>query len=371
MRGAWAEVDLGAFRHNVREQRRAIGDKVRLCAVVKANAYQHGAIPIATEAVRAGADYLAVATVSEGVELRRAGIVAPILLLGPSQPCEADEVAHFALTQATFTREQVDALSAAATRQGVAVKAHLAIDTGMSRIGVRPEDAADMAAAIAKAPGVELEGAFTHFATADQADQTFTREQYGRFTRALAAIKARGINVPIRHAANAPASLLVPECHLDMIRSGIVLMGVYPSRDVDYGVDLRPVLTLKARLSYVKDIRPGDTVSYGRTFTATKPMRIATLPIGYADGYSRRYSNRAKVELRGRLAPVVGRVCMDQCMIDVTDVPGAAVGDVATLYGAGQISLADVAYNWLDSIPHELFCLLNARVPRVYIDTGE
>lgn len=365
-RGAWAEIDLKAIAHNIREIKRCIRGGAKFCAVVKADAYGHGAVAVARLAVEQGADYLAVAVLSEAVQLRKAGFTTPILLLGATQYEEADAVVGYQVTQAVFTREAAEALSAAAQRQGKTAKVHLAVDTGMGRIGVRPEAAGEMAAQIAALPGIELEGMFSHFALSDARDKTYAYEQFARFQQAIAGIEARGIQIPIKHIANSAAIFEMSDTHLDMVRAGVILYGLWPSDEVAHVVDLHPAMRVCARITYVKEVHPGETVSYGRTFTAAREMRLATLPIGYADGYTRLYAGKASVELQGRRAPIVGRICMDQCMADVTDIPAAAAGDPVTIFGSSTLP-ADEAAGWLGTINYEVVCMIAPRVPRVYI----
>ncbi|MBQ1918122.1 MAG: alanine racemase [Schwartzia sp.] len=366
-RGAWAEINLSALRHNISAIKSRVADGAKFCAVVKADAYGHGAIAVAREAVAQGADYLAVAVLSEAVKLREAGFTTPILILGPTQPQEADVVVRYRITQAVFTVEQAAALAAAALRQHTHAKVHLAVDTGMGRIGVRPGNAGAVAAAIAGLPGIWLEGMFSHFASADSKDKMYAAEQFRRFQEAVAAVEARGIKLELRHIANSAAILEMPETHLDMVRAGIILYGLWPSDEVEHVIDLRPVMKVKARLSCVKDYHPGETVSYGRTFMAAREMRVGTLPVGYADGYTRLYAGKAVVEIKGQRVPVVGRICMDQCMVDVTDVNGARVGDEAVLFGSPTLT-ADEAAGWLGTINYEVVCMISPRVPRVYVE---
>ncbi len=366
-RGVWAEISLSALRQNLKTIRSHIAGGAKLCAVVKADAYGHGAVAVAREAVRQGADYLAVAVLSEAIALREAGFTTPILLLGPAQPAEADQIVHYGVTMAAFTAEQGQALSAAARRQDRTARVHLAVDTGMGRIGVRPDDAGEMAASLAGLPGLEVEGVFSHFALADARDKSYAQEQFRRFQAAVASMEGRGVHPAIRHIANSAAILEMPETHLDMVRAGIILYGMAPSEEVGPGYGLSPLLKLKARTTYVKDLHPGEAVSYGCTFRAERETRLATLPIGYADGYTRLYAGKAEVEIRGRRVPVVGRICMDQCMVDVTDVPGAAVGDEVTLFGSPGLSI-DEAAAWLGTINYEITCMISPRVPRVYLD---
>lgn len=366
-RGAWAEINLSALRHNISAIKSRVADGAKFCAVVKADAYGHGAVAVAREAVAQGADYLAVAVLSEAVKLREAGFTTPILILGPTQPQEADVVVRYRITQAVFTVEQAAALAAAALRQHTHAKVHLAVDTGMGRIGVRPGNAGAVAAAIAGLPGIWLEGMFSHFASADSKDKMYAAEQFRRFQEAVAAVEARGIKLELRHIANSAAILEMPETHLDMVRAGIILYGLWPSDEVEHVIDLRPVMKVKARLSCVKDYHPGETVSYGRTFMAAREMRVGTLPVGYADGYIRLYAGKAVVEIKGQRVPVVGRICMDQCMVDVTDVNGARVGDEAVLFGSSTLT-ADEAAGWLGTINYEVVCMISPRVPRVYVE---
>ncbi|MBQ5413384.1 MAG: alanine racemase, partial [Schwartzia sp.] len=366
-RGAWAEINLSALRHNISAIKSRVADGAKFCAVVKADAYGHGAVAVAREAVAQGADYLAVAVLSEAVKLREAGFTTPILILGPTQPQEADVVVRYRITQAVFTVEQAAALAAAALRQHTHAKVHLAVDTGMGRIGVRPGNAGAVAAAIAGLPGIWLEGMFSHFASADSKDKMYAAEQFRRFQEAVAAVEARGIKLELRHIANSAAILEMPETHLDMVRAGIILYGLWPSDEVEHVIDLRPVMKVKARLSCVKDYHPGETVSYGRTFMAAREMRVGTLPVGYADGYTRLYAGKAVVEIKGQRVPVVGRICMDQCMVDVTDVNGARVGDEAVLFGSPTLT-ADEAAGWLGTINYEVVCMISPRVPRVYVE---
>ena len=366
-RGAWAEINLSALRHNISAIKSRVAEGAKFCAVVKADAYGHGAVAVAREAVAQGADYLAVAVLSEAVKLREAGFTTPILILGPTQPQEADVVVRYRITQAVFTVEQAAALAAAALRQHTHAKVHLAVDTGMGRIGVRPGNAGAVAAAIAGLPGIWLEGMFSHFASADSKDKMYAAEQFRRFQEAVAAVEARGIKLELRHIANSAAILEMPETHLDMVRAGIILYGLWPSDEVEHVIDLRPVMKVKARLSCVKDYHPGETVSYGRTFMAAREMRVGTLPVGYADGYTRLYAGKAVVEIKGQRVPVVGRICMDQCMVDVTDVNGARVGDEAVLFGSPTLT-ADEAAGWLGTINYEVVCMISPRVPRVYVE---
>ena len=364
-RDARAEINLGAIRHNITEIRRHIQAAAKLCVVVKANAYGHGAVEVSKVAASCGADVLAVATVDEGLELRRAGFTLPILILGLI-PTAAVEVA--VKNKLTMTVSDVDfakKISAAAVKLNDVAKIHLAIETGMGRIGVYPSDAVEVAAQISKLPNVELEGLFTHFADADISDKTFTLNQLETFKNVCEKIRQRGIDIKICHAAESAAILEIPAAHLDMVRAGIITYGFYPSTEVKRTIELLPVMKLVARVVYVKKVAKGTPIGYGREFIAARDSIIATLPIGYADGYISAYKN-FHVEINGKLAPIAGRVCMDQFMVDVTDIEGVEVGDEAILFG-GDLITGDDAAKHLHTINYEVTCLISNRVPRIYV----
>ena len=353
---------MGAIAHNYREIR---SRSAKLCAVVKADAYGHGAAAVARVALDEGADYLAVATLSEALELRAAGFTTPLLILGLVEPESAREVVDGDITQTVCRMDLVEALSKEAVRQGKTVKVHLTIETGMGRIGVHPKDAAETAKKIVAFPNVELEGVFSHFALADIPDKTFTRNQVKLFQEACDAIEAAGIKIPIKHIAESAAILEIPDVHFDMVRAGIIQYGLWPSDEVTRPIDLRQCMKFCARIVYVKTIQPGESVGYGRKFIAERETRIATLPVGYADGYIRAYAG-GTVEVCGKRAPIAGRVCMDQFMIDITDIPEAKMGDVCTLFGSETLPTDEVA-GWANTINYEVVCLVSKRVPRVYV----
>ena len=364
-RWAWAEIDLDAVEHNIREIRGLVGGTVRVCAVVKANAYGHGAVPVARRALEAGANWLAVATLSEAQELRAAGFTEPILVLGLVPPEAAREIVEGDIRPAICDMPLARALSKEAMRLGRKAKVHLKVETGMGRIGVRSEDAGEIAAVLRSLPRIELEGIFSHFAAADMRDKGYTWQQLAVFRQAIRSIEAKGIQIPIKHIAESAAILEIPEAHFDMVRAGIIQYGLWPSEEVSHPIELRPAMRLCARIAFLKTLRPGESVSYGREFIAERECRIATLPIGYADGYIRAFAHGGSVELRGRRAPIVGRVCMDQVMVDVTDIPGARVGDEVTLFGSPTLT-TDEAAEWLGTINYEVTCLVSSRVPRIY-----
>ena len=365
-RAAWVEIDLGAIAHNYKEIRKHMQPDAKLCAVVKADAYGHGAIAVARKAIAAGAEYLAVATISEAMKLREAGFTTPLLILGLTKPDSSFDIVDAELTQTVCRIDLVQALSAEAVAQGKRVKVHLAVDTGLGRIGVHPAEAADFARVITAMPGIELEGVFSHFALADITDKTFSIEQIRRFQEACDAIAAAGIEVPIRHIAESAAILDLPDVHFDMVRAGILQYGLWPSDEVTHPLQLRPAMKFCARIVYIKTIPPGTSIGYGRNFIAARESRIATISVGYADGYLRAYKG-GFVEVRGKRAPIAGRICMDQCMIDVTDIPEAKLGDIVTLFGSETLTADDLA-RLANTISYEVLCLVSKHVSRIYVE---
>ena len=372
-RAVWAEIDLKALENNIRNIKSCIKNKAKWCAVVKADAYGHGAVAVARKAVEQGADYLAVAVISEAISLRQAGFTTPILILGTT-PVEASaDLVAYDITQAVYTVEQAKAISAEAVRQGKTAKIHMAVDTGMSRIGVRPEQAGDLAQALSVMPGIELEGMFSHFALADAKDKSFAYQQLEAFKLAISKVEAKGVNIPIKHIANSAAILEMPEAHFDMVRAGIILYGLWPSDEVEHVIELQPIMELKAQIVYVKNLHPGESISYGCTFTAQRESRIGTLPMGYADGYTRMFTGKAQVDYQGKRAPIAGRICMDQCMVDLTDIPEVKIGDEVTLLGKSEDSELTVEElgELSGRFPYEFVCDLGKRIPRVFLYHGE
>jgi alanine racemase len=362
-----ALIDLQALTHNFQEVRRRAGDR-KILAVVKAQAYGHGAVPVSRCLLDLGAGMLGVALVEEGRELRAADIHAPVLIMGAVFPGQADEIVRFGFTPAITSLPVARALSDAAQRQGAPVAVHIKIDTGMGRIGLSPEAAPGFIAEVMRLEGVRVEGLMTHFADADLQNKQFASVQMDRFENLIHTLDSRGLSVPIRHAANSAAVLDYRRALFTMVRPGIMLYGYNPLESrVD--ADLRPVLSLVTRIALLKRVPAGVPISYGRTFVTRRESLIATLPIGYADGYSRGLSNSGEAIVRGKRARVAGRVCMDMTMLDVTDVPGVTEGDEAVLIGSQgneRITADDIATK-TGTIPYEVLCAISGRVPRIYV----
>ena len=360
----WAEIDLGAVRDNVRALRRLLREGTRLLAVVKADAYGHGAVAVAHAALDAGAAMLGVATIDEGIELRAAGIRAPILLLGYTPPEEAETVVAHDLAATVFQPETARALGAAAVRAGCAARVHLKIDTGMGRIGVAPSEALALARELSALGSVVLEGCCTHFATADELDLRPARAQLKTFLTVLRHLEDAGVPSGIRHAANSAAVLALPEAQLDMVRPGIALYGVPPAPHLAERVSLRPVMRLRARVSYVKRVQAGTPIGYGHEYRTERAATIATIPVGYGDGYPRLAGGRSCVVLGSRRLRVAGRVSMDQCTIDADDA-AVRVGDEVELWGEG-VRVEEVAAA-AQTIAYEVLTGVSRRVPRVFV----
>ncbi len=368
----WAEIDLTNLEHNYRALRGMLPHGCRFLGVVKANAYGHGAIPVAEKLVELGAEYLAVACLDEAIELRKAGISAPILILGSTLPDFCNELLEYELTQTVQDFELAQSLSDAAFKAGKSVKVHIKVDTGMSRLGFLCDEDGLVSSVreivkVCSLPGLEHEGIFTHFANAD-GDEEYTMRQFTRFMDVLHELSNLGIEFQIRHCAASAAVLNYPCTHLDMVRPGIAQYGHYPDPSCD-GLDgpgLIPLMTLKTRVIALRELKMGTCVSYGCTHTLNRDSRVAVLPIGYADGLDRLLSNRGEVLIHDVRAPILGRVCMDLCMVDVTDIADVRIGEEVTVFGP-NFPLEEKA-DQVGTIQYEMLCSVSRRVPRVYID---
>ncbi len=368
----WAEIDIKAIIDNMRAMRAKLDPGTLFLGVVKSDAYGHGAVPVSKALEANGCDYLAVATLGEALELREADIGLPILILGYTDPAYADVLADKDITQAVSSLSMAREMSGNAEKLGKTVKIHLAMDSGMGRFGAICHDGRDATeeyAAILKLPGLYPEGVFTHFAVSDEPwGGEFTRAQYEAFTAQTEELeKLSGVRFKIKHCANSGAMVNYTQTQLNMVRPGIALYGCFPGADRQ-GIVLRETMELKTRIAQVKELLPGDTVSYGRTFTADRKMRIAVLQIGYADGLHRVGSGKAEYLLRGKRIKQIGRICMDLCMADVTEVPEAKPGDIVTIFGRDGDAFVSVeeAAAAAGTISYEIMCSVSKRVPRIY-----
>jgi len=363
-----ATIDLSILAHNYRQLRESIGPRTGVIAVVKADGYGHGAVPVARMLEGLGVRGFGVATVEEGAELRLAGVLVPVLVMGAAFGQDHEEVIARDLVPMVGDPGDIDRFAEAARRRGVLrFSIHVKVDTGMTRLGVTVDRFEELMRQAANHPSIRVDGLATHFACADEQDPAFTEEQLVRFVRCLDRARALGADPQVIHAANSAAALRFPRTRFDMIRPGLCLYGSRGTAHVP-DRDLRPVMSLHTRVNALRQVPKGTGVSYGCTFTTGRTSVIATLPVGYADGYSRSMSNRAQVLIRGQRAPVVGRVCMDLCMVDVTEVEGVKVGDRVTLLGGdGPVALRpEELAEWADTIPYEVLCGISRRVPRVY-----
>lgn len=374
VRPVWAEINLDNLAHNMREVKRTVKEGTLITAVVKANAYGHGSIYAAKTFLENGADRLAVATLSEAIELRKAGIDVPILILGYTPTSQYPLVIEHDITQAIYNLESARAFSQAAEKLNKTGLLHIKIDSGMGRIGFLPTDEAiNDIIEISKLANIKVEGIFTHFARADEKDKRYTNLQYDRFMSVINKLEEKGLSIPIKHVANSAAIIDLPDFNLNMVRAGIMLYGYYPSEEVYKDrVNLIPAMSLKARVSHIKRVPKNTGISYGQIFVTERESKIATIPIGYADGFTRMLSSKVEVSVKGEKVPVVGRICMDQCMLDVTEIDDLNIGDEVVIFGyeKGSLNADDIA-NMLGTISYEILCMVSRRVPRVYVQGGK
>jgi len=370
LRQVWAEVNLQTLRENYLKLKTYTQSE--MMPIVKADAYGHGLIPVVKTLIACGAQRYGVALLEEALEIKAVFPDLTILILGATELDQWDDLVKEDIIPAIFQLSQAQALSEAAVKQNKTARLHIKIDTGMNRIGFRERDFADIMK-IADLPNLFIEGIFTHLATSDQRNLTFAREQLNRFEAFYDKLKKAGLTIPIRHAANSAAILQFPESHFELVRPGISLYGLTPSSQMSAATGLEPVMSWKAKVSLVKSIKTGETVSYGRTFQAAYPTRVATIPVGYADGLRRALSNQGEMLVHGKRSTMIGRICMDQTMLDVTKIPGVQVGDVVTILGKDgydQITATEMA-EWLETISYEVVCGISNRVPRIYLGSEE
>jgi alanine racemase len=360
-----AVINLEAISHNIAAIRERIGNERRLMAVVKADGYGHGSIEVSRTALRTGADCLGVALPEEGQLLREAGIEVPILVLGLIQPSEAYKAVDSRLDQTVASFELAEALDQETQKASTRLNVHLKVDTGMSRIGAKPEDVLALVRRILKLRNLDLVGLYTHLASADKTDKTFSLRQIALFDQIIRGLHLAGIEIPQKHMANSAGILDLPDSYYDLVRPGIMIYGLYPSSEVSRSIELKPAMTFKTNISFLKTVPPGTPISYGGTFVTQRETVVATLPVGYGDGYSRLLSGRGKVLVNGLRASLIGRVCMDMSMADVTQVPNVRLHDEVVLFGDDP-SVDEIATT-MGTVNYEVVCAVGKRVPRVYL----
>ena len=376
----WAEISLDAITHNFQEIKRKVGDSTKLCCVIKADGYGHGAVELANIYERLGADFFAVSNIDEGIEIRSAGIHLPILILGYTPVRDAQKLAQYNISQAVFSLDYAKSLSRQCAEYGCVCKIHIKCDTGMSRIGFmcqqfpRDNDSIKEIYEACKLTNLQLEGLFTHFCVSDEGNEgrAFTKLQYHNFIHVKTELEAMGLQIPIAHCSNSGAIEDYASTYCDMVRAGVILYGLAPSGKLRGKLDLQPAMTLKTTVAYVKQLKQGADISYGRTFTADKDMKIATVPIGYADGYVRANAEQGYMLVNGKKAKIVGRICMDQTMLDVTDIENVSIGDEVIVFGTGEHGepTADTLAENTGTINYEVVCIVGKRVPRIYYKNG-
>lgn len=381
LRRTWAEVNIDAIQHNFNEIKKNLNNDTEIMCVIKADAYGHGAVFLAKLYEKLGASRFAVSNIEEAVQLRENGIKLPILILGFTPASMAKILFDNNIGQAVFSEDYAKELSDFAVKNNINVKIHIKLDTGMSRIGFmyqnikRDSSSISEIERVCRLPGLEKEGIFTHFAVSDEADdgREVTLRQFECFSDAIEKLKTLGINFPVMHCSNSGAIIDYKQTYMNCVRAGIILYGLSPSQKLGGRFDLMPAMQIKSVIAQIKTVEAGSPVSYGCTYVTDKPAKIATVPIGYADGYTRSLGNRAYMTVNGKKAPVIGRVCMDQVMLDISDIEGVNVGDEVTVIGDGKnntVSFDDTA-KMTGTINYELICLVGKRVPRVYIRNGK
>lgn len=377
----WAEISLNAIEHNYNVIRNKVADDTKVCCVIKADGYGHGAVELSQVYEKLGADFFAVSNIDEGIEIRKSGSKLPIVILGYTPVSEAENLAEYDISQAVFSLEYAKELSEKCVEEDCICKMHIKVDSGMSRIGFmcqefpRDEYSIEEICETCCLPNLEVEGLFTHFCVSDEdaEGREFTNKQYENFIHVRDSIKKRGVDISVVHCSNSGAIEDYPETCCDMVRAGIILYGLAPSSKLADRLDLVPAMTLKTVVAFVKEVQKGATISYGRTFTADRKMKIATVPIGYADGFIRQNAKDGYMMVNGKKAKIVGRICMDQTMLDVTDIEDVKTGDEVVVFGTGENGepTADSLAENTGTINYETVCLVGKRVPRIYIKDGK
>lgn len=377
----WAEISLNAIEHNYNVIRNKVADDTKVCCVIKADGYGHGAVELSQVYEKLGADFFAVSNIDEGIEIRKSGSKLPIVILGYTPVSEAENLAEYDISQAVFSLEYAKELSEKCVEEDCICKMHIKVDSGMSRIGFmcqefpRDEYSIEEICEACCLPNLEVEGLFTHFCVSDEdaEGREFTNKQYENFIHVRDSLKKRGVDISVVHCSNSGAIEDYPETCCDMVRAGIILYGLAPSSKLADRLDLVPAMTLKTVVAFVKEVQKGATISYGRTFTADRKMKIATVPIGYADGFIRQNAKDGYMMVNGKKAKIVGRICMDQTMLDVTDIEDVKTGDEVVVFGTGEDGepTADSLAENTGTINYETVCLVGKRVPRIYIKDGK
>lgn len=377
----WAEISLNAIEHNYNVIRNKVADDTKVCCVIKADGYGHGAVELSQIYEKLGADFFAVSNIDEGIEIRKSGSKLPIVILGYTPVSEAENLAEYDISQAVFSLEYAKELSEKCVEEDCICKMHIKVDSGMSRIGFmcqefpRDEYSIEEICEACCLPNLEVEGLFTHFCVSDEdaEGREFTNKQYENFIHVRDSLKKRGVDISVVHCSNSGAIEDYPETCCDMVRAGIILYGLAPSSKLADRLDLVPAMTLKTVVAFVKEVQKGATISYGRTFTADRKMKIATVPIGYADGFIRQNAKDGYMMVNGKKARIVGRICMDQTMLDVTDIEDVKTGDEVVVFGTGENGepTADSLAENTGTINYETVCLVGKRVPRIYIKDGK
>lgn len=373
VRPVWAEINLDNLAHNIMEVRKHIKEDALVTAVVKANAYGHGSIDMARTLLDNGVDRLAVAILGEAIELRKANIEDTILILGYIPPNQHEDILKYDLISTIYNYEDAEKLSNKAVELGKRAIIHIKIDTGMSRIGfVANEETIEDILKISKLPNIYIEGIFTHFAKADELDKSHAKDQFQKYMRIIDKLENRGLNIEIKHISNSAGIIDLRDYNLNMVRAGIMIYGLYPSNEVNKEeIKLKPVMALKAKISHLKTVPKGTGISYGHIFTTEKESKIATIPIGYADGFTRLLTDKAEVYIKGKRAKIVGKICMDQCMADVTHIENIELGDEVVIFGyEDQHPHVDELASKIGTINYEIVCMVSRRVPRIYISDG-
>lgn len=374
IRPVWLEINLDAIAHNVRIIKQVVGKNTQIIAVVKANAYGHGAVEVSETLLENGVTMLGVGVIEEGIVLREAGIKAPILICGLTMNDQIEPLVMYNLTATVCKLKTIQTLSRIASKNKKRVRVHIKIDTGMGRLGIPSTDTLNFVKKINQMKNIEIEGIFTHFAATNEEDRNYTRKQFEKYKKALLELERERINIPLKHVANSAAILNSSSFHLDAVRPGIIIYGLFPWPETKRTVQLRPTAEFKTKIVFLKEVPAGKSIGYGRTYSTTKPTRVATLPVGYADGYSWLLSNNGEVLVRGERAPIIGKICMDLCMIDVTHIGGVQIGDEVVLWGkqgSRMVSVQEIAQK-TGNIVYEVICMVDKkRVPKVFIKNGK